>query len=261
MSELSPLSRLASEYEAHKQRVIDAGGTVNETPPPLTPEQIDLGFARRHNPADCPPEWEGWKPTMAQALFPAELYKLVEEGHGFTEDPAAETWLQGYMAKIGQVIESGRHLVMIGAPGCGKSFACARLARAAWREIGADLAVCYAFGPRLLDALKGEHYGDNSPLLYFARRAKLLIVDDIDRNLAAAGSDKQLPMALGLWDDMAATRHQNLRATVVTANRTFDELQNVVEWERWLDRVEGRGDILSIRGGSQRRKRQVQNDE
>jgi hypothetical protein len=66
---------------------------------------------------------------MAGTLFPAELYKLVEEDHGFTEDPAAEAWLQSYMAKIRQVIESGRHLVMIGAPGCGKSFACARLAR------------------------------------------------------------------------------------------------------------------------------------
>lgn len=194
---------------------------------------------------------------MAGALFPPELYKLVEEDHGFDGDPTAEAWLQAYLSRIGPTVSNGRHLLMLGAPGCGKSFACARLARAAWREMGTDLAVCYAFGPRLLDALKGEHYGNDDPLLFFARRARLLIVDDIDRNLASAGSDKQLPMALGLWDDMAATRHQNLRATVVTANRTFDELLAVVEWERWLDRVEGRGDILSISGGSQRRKRQV----
>ena len=128
----------------------------------------------------------------------------------------------------------------------GKSFTLGRVAKAAWRALGDSLSVQYAFGPDLIARLRDAHYGNDCATLTVQRRARLLLVDDIDRVLVGGAGDRQLDLALGAWDDLSEERDSRLLTTVVSANRSQRQLEAIPQWQRWLRRAQENGDLVEI---------------
>lgn len=181
-------------------------------------------------------------------------------------DEPSEEALKQWVGNLPQMLDDGGWLLLGGALGTRKSFATCRIVDAARkltvqrspehepRQLLPGSEVCWHFAPSIASYLqRWEGDANDEPgYMYRLLRARLLVLDDVDRFLELRDGDYTLGKLLSKLDTLMEYRDQPYRVTVVTANRHAAQMYAVPEFRRWVDRAKERGACIDIMGRSTR---------
>lgn len=131
--------------------------------------------------------------------------------------------LEDYWARIGEHIAGNHGMMLMGPPGTGKTFALALTALSA-RGLGGDVRAVFA--PRLFDLMH-----DKSDLVNVYADAKLLLLDDF-------GVQYTADWVISRFQSFVEHRWSQRLTTCVTTNLTWDRIETLAGYERFVSRLE-----------------------
>ncbi len=183
------------------------------------------------------------------------------------DDAPSEAALAAWVEDLPRMLTDGGWLFLGGHVGTRKSYALCRIAHKAmglqvsrgegWqpRQLVPGAEVVWYFAPSIQSSLlTWDGDCDDAPgSMYRLLHARLLLLDDVDRFLELRDNDFALGKILSKLDTLMEYRDQPRLVTVVTANRWAQDMREVPEFCRWIDRAGERGALIDIHGGSVRR--------
>lgn len=164
------------------------------------------------------------------------IYREAVADHS-PEHRAAGQWLQGYRAGV------RRNLVILGAPGTGKTYLAAALARALL--VKDVVPVTFIATQQLVQSLRpSSEEGDDLGMIQF-KLSPVLVLDDL-------GAEKVTEFVIEQLTALANERVQQARPTIITSNLEPAQIKMIYQERRLIERLFGNCDVIKLNGRSRR---------
>jgi DNA replication protein DnaC len=162
--------------------------------------------------------------------------------------PGAETAYRAaldYADNLAEMLRTGRGLILVGLPGCGKSHLASAIGR---RASNAGYSMLFDRAPKLLMRLRtafGSHSGNcELAMIETLGAVDLLIIDDL-------GAEKKTEWSEQTIYTIIDERYSNRRSTLITTNLPLEELSEKLS-PRTMDRLIGSCRIIENSAASYR---------
>ena len=160
--------------------------------------------------------------------------------------------MESYLDNLGENVQEGRGVVLLGAVGVGKTAALALIAREAQGCRRAASLVRYTTVSRLMSQVlarlrAGGEYGGPSDDDAVGSACKLLLLDEF-------GAAYEHDYAMAAFEDYLGWRYDRKLATCVAGNLTPGQIRENPHYARMVDRWRETSEVIVMGGESQRKR-------